>query len=218
MKLIPILLFSALALPGSAQDRMQVGLAYASQGSLDYTLTGSSTVGTQTSTYGGTFTPDPNTGLGLDLGYKVFSDLWVTAAYHPRSTSALKVTELPTMGSSAPQVASSKIGMEYVSLGGQWRWHPTVDLGVGAELRSIKLTNDDKSVSESRVTPWLTGMVGYTVKTQTSVKPYFGLGLAFSLQHPATFSGADLIMGNAKNLLASFEPVVEVCLHAGVQF
>lgn len=135
----------------------------------------------------------------LDL--KVFS-LAITAAYHARTESDLKVD--------GKQVGS--YDHQYAALGAQVEWRLLAHFVVGAEMRQEKLTTAFEGLRESTTytRPWIRGGVGFSMPTPF-VSPFVRLEVAYAVTRESSTASWD-------GLRKAMAPEYQVGLCAGIHF
>lgn len=229
--LLPLALLATL--PASAGDRFEVGLSVDRQTG---TRQGQSYSGNFPGGPGGSSSymqdPDTNTGLGVFGGLNVFklghAQFQVQANYRLKAQSNIRLRyDISTDTISIHEWADGgKYGVEYLALGGQFRWQAPFELGIGAELRSEKLSLEPPTAGfpTSRATytrPWLTGQARYVFHTSQDWAPFIGLQMAIPLTKTNGVEGQAAGGENgtlSDSYLRSLAPKFQVSLRVGVQF
>jgi len=219
-KCLPVLpLALCLALPALAQERWSAALTWDANAISSYHATES---------LGGTvvqrldITPDANTGLGLQLGYRAWelpakAEISLTGGYRFKASSRAAAVSSGLDSSTG----EGRLRLQSYSLGAELTWHLAVDLGGGLLVRAAKFSGDTPTLSGSVSTfrPWITSHVGYTFKPATAFKPFVAFRLGFGLGSSRVPLESELDQpGGPEKWLKAFDPTAEAMLLAGVRF
>jgi len=202
----PFLLAFAI-LPLTAQDRFQIALDVAYQGS-----------STQHENFI-SISANQRTQSGLEVGWRPLSlgpvDIRLTAGMRAKSSSDVTV---------GAYYRSDKIGTlshESIDLGAEATWHRGVELGGGLQVRRERMTLSmtDATVPDASATiyrPWLTSHVGFSWKIQ-KVTPFFRGLLSIPLTEEKYTSESDVVVPS-EQLVKAMAPSVEIGVQVGLRF
>jgi hypothetical protein len=212
LKICPSLLALILALPASAQERLEAALTY------DKVQGKTQTVDSIT------VEPKDNSALGLAFAWLPWNlgeaQVGLTAAYRFKGSSDL-VVSVPGISE-----AAANYRYEHLAIGGRYMWRKPFDFGIGLQCRFEKLAFEPKSAgttwSANLARPWVEAMVGYTFPQNPSVKPFIAFSLAIPLtseSKPTNPANSDAqAKANQEQLVKSTAPGFEMALRAGLRF